>query len=86
MLVGAGGRTLKYISTEAQESLKEIFGKPFKIVLSVKVRKQPLAQFATITEEENLLGYRLTPTKTSAEIAYAAITMQNRMDTGSRKE
>merc|ERR1712137_1479222 len=69
ILIGAGGRTLKYVCNEAQEALEEMFGRKFKIVLSARVRKSSNPAIVNISDEELLLGYRLTPFKTSADVA-----------------
>lgn len=66
-MIGAGGRTLKYISNEAQETLKEIFGKNFKIVLCAQVRAAGKPVHLDAAKDSALLGYSLNPNMSLAE-------------------
>ena len=66
-MIGAGGRTLKYICNESQEALKEIFGKNFKIVLCAQVRSPDKPGFLQKAETAALLGYSLDPKMSLAE-------------------
>jgi GTPase Era involved in 16S rRNA processing len=70
ILVGAGGSTLKYICNEAEQTLQEIFGRTFKIILCAKVRKSTSAtfNFQNRTTAEELLGYRLSPSQPLSDI------------------
>merc|ERR1712137_544932 len=67
ILIGAGGRTLKYICNESQETLKEIFNRNFKIILCAHVRSSQNPHLGNLVEDISLLGYRLTPTMTLHE-------------------
>jgi len=70
ILIGAGGRTLKYICNEAEESLRQTFGRNFKLVLCAHVRSRNNPDLLNISEEEGYLGYRLTPFRTMADIEF----------------
>lgn len=59
---------MKYICNEAEESLRQTFGRNFKLVLCAHVRSRNNPDLLNISEEEGYLGYRLTPFRTMADI------------------
>ena len=67
-MIGAGGRTLKYITNEAEETLREMFGHPFKLVLCAHIRTPRHHELGDDGGLESLLGYRLTPERTMADL------------------